>query len=74
MSAAVARSAGSMRLFTSRVAAAGGSGTRPVHELTLDGWERTMALNARTQVTTARAVLRRMLDQEPDVDGARAPS
>ncbi len=54
---------------------AGGSGRRfgdgPVHEMTLDGWERTMALNARTHVTTSRAVLRRMLGQAPDADGSR---
>ncbi len=54
---------------------AGGSGRRfgdgPVHEMTMEGWERTMALNARTHVTTSRAVLRRMLVQEPDADGSR---
>ena len=54
---------------------AGGSGRRfgdgPIHEMTMDGWERTMSLNARTHVTTSRAVLRRMLDQEPDADGSR---
>ena len=56
-------------------AVAGGSGRRfgdaPVHELTAEGWDRTMALNARSQVLTAGAVLRRMLAQEPDRDGAR---
>jgi NAD(P)-dependent dehydrogenase (short-subunit alcohol dehydrogenase family) len=56
-------------------AVAGGSGRRfgdaPVHELTADGWDRTMALNARSQVLTAGAVLRRMLAQAPDRDGAR---
>jgi NAD(P)-dependent dehydrogenase (short-subunit alcohol dehydrogenase family) len=54
---------------------AGGSGRRfgdgPVHEMTMEGWERTMSLNARTHVTTSRAVLRRMLDQAPDADGSR---
>jgi NAD(P)-dependent dehydrogenase (short-subunit alcohol dehydrogenase family) len=54
---------------------AGGSGRRfgdgPVHELTPDGWDRTMSLNARTHVTVSRPVLRQMLDQEPDADGSR---
>jgi NAD(P)-dependent dehydrogenase (short-subunit alcohol dehydrogenase family) len=54
---------------------AGGSGRRfgdnLVHELTLEGWERTMALNARTHVTASRAALRWMLDQAPDTDGQR---
>jgi NAD(P)-dependent dehydrogenase (short-subunit alcohol dehydrogenase family) len=54
---------------------AGGSGRRfgdgPVHEMTMEGWDRTMSLNARTHVTASRAVLRRMLDQEPDADGSR---
>ncbi len=54
---------------------AGGSGRRfgdgPIHELTMDGWERTMALNTRTHVTMSRAVVRRMLDQEPDADRSR---
>ena len=56
-------------------AVAGGSGRRfgdgPVHELTRDAWDRTLALNLTTQVLAARAVLRRMLDQEPDADGSR---
>jgi NAD(P)-dependent dehydrogenase (short-subunit alcohol dehydrogenase family) len=54
---------------------AGGSGRRfgdgPVHEMTMDGWERTMSLNARTHMTMSRAVLRRMMEQTPDADGAR---
>ena len=54
---------------------AGGSGRRygdnVVHEMTLDGWERTMALNARTHITASRAVLRRMLAQTPDASGQR---
>ena len=45
---------------------AGGSGRRfgdgPIHEMTMDGWERTMALNTRTHMTMSRAVVRRMLD------------
>jgi NAD(P)-dependent dehydrogenase (short-subunit alcohol dehydrogenase family) len=56
-------------------AVAGGSGRRfgdaPVHELTASGWDETLALNARSQVLTFGAVLRRMLAQEPDDTGAR---
>lgn len=54
---------------------AGGSGRRfgdgPLHTLTADAWERTLGLNARTHVLASAAVLRRMLDQEPDEDGQR---
>jgi NAD(P)-dependent dehydrogenase (short-subunit alcohol dehydrogenase family) len=54
---------------------AGGSGRRfgddVVDAMTMEGWERTMSLNARTHVTASRAVLRRMLAQEPDADGQR---
>ncbi len=54
---------------------AGGSGRRfgdgLVDQMTMDGWERTLALNARTHVTATRAVLRRMLAQERDADGQR---
>jgi len=54
---------------------AGGSGRRfgdgPVHELTADAWEATVALNLRTQVLTCAAVVRRMLAQEPNGSGTR---
>lgn len=50
-------------------AVAGGSGRRfgdgPIHALTLDGWERTLALNLTSQALTARAVVRVMRDQAP---------
>jgi NAD(P)-dependent dehydrogenase (short-subunit alcohol dehydrogenase family) len=56
-------------------AVAGGSGRRygdgPVHELTAEGWDRTMELNARSQVLTIGAVIRRMLGQRPDPSGSR---
>jgi NAD(P)-dependent dehydrogenase (short-subunit alcohol dehydrogenase family) len=56
-------------------AVAGGSGRRfgdgPIHELTADGWERTLALNLRSQALTCRAVVRQMLDQEPNGSGTR---
>lgn len=56
-------------------AVAGGSGRRYgdalAHELTAEGWDRTLELNARSQVLTIGAVLRRMLAQEPDEVGTR---
>ena len=54
---------------------AGGSGRRmgdgPLHELTTEAYEATMRLNATTHVTVTAPVLRAMLAQEPDGDGAR---
>ena len=54
---------------------AGGSGRRmgdgPLHELTPEAYEATMRLNATTHVTVTAPVLRAMLAQEPDADGAR---
>jgi len=56
-------------------AVAGGSGRRfgdgPIHELSADGWERTLAINLRTQALTCRAVVRHMLGQEPNSSGTR---
>ena len=56
-------------------AVAGGSGRRfgdgPIHELTADGWERTLALNLRSQALTCRAVIRQMLVQGPNSSGTR---
>lgn len=46
-------------------AVAGGSGRRfgdgPIHELTAEGWDRTIELNLRSQALVARAVTRAML-------------
>ena len=46
---------------------AGGSGRRfgdgPIHALTMDGWDRTLELNLRSQALVARAVTRQMLGQ-----------
>jgi NAD(P)-dependent dehydrogenase (short-subunit alcohol dehydrogenase family) len=57
------------------VALAGGSGRRfgdgPIHELTLEGWERTLEVNLRTQALTCRAAVRQMLAQEPNSSGTR---
>ncbi len=54
---------------------AGGSGRRfgdgPLHDLTLDGWTRTLDLNLVSQFLVARAVVRRMLGQEPNAAGSR---
>lgn len=56
-------------------AVAGGSGRRfgdaPVERLSAEGWDQTLALNARSQMLTIGAVLRRMLAQDPDRDGSR---
>lgn len=54
---------------------AGGSGRRfgdgPLHEVTADGWTRTLHLNLTSQFLVARAVLRRMLEQGPTAAGTR---
>jgi NAD(P)-dependent dehydrogenase (short-subunit alcohol dehydrogenase family) len=54
---------------------AGGSGRRygdgPIHELTMDGWDATLALNLRTQALVCRAVVRQMLGQAPNGSGSR---
>lgn len=54
---------------------AGGSGRRfgdgPIHELTMDGWDRTISLNLRSQAILARAVTRVMLSQLPTEVGSR---
>ena len=56
-------------------AVAGGSGRRygdgPIHELTPEGWDRTLELNLRSQAMTCRAVVRQMLAQEPNDSGTR---
>lgn len=56
-------------------AVAGGSGRRygdgPIHELTPEGWDRTIELNLRSQAMTCRAVVRQMLTQVPNDSGTR---
>jgi NAD(P)-dependent dehydrogenase (short-subunit alcohol dehydrogenase family) len=56
-------------------AVAGGSGRRfgdgRIHELTGEGWDRTLAINLRSQALTCRAVVRQMLAQEPNSSGTR---
>jgi NAD(P)-dependent dehydrogenase (short-subunit alcohol dehydrogenase family) len=54
---------------------AGGSGRRfgdgPVHEVSGDAWDATLALNLRTQALVCGAVVRRMRDQQPNASGTR---
>ena len=54
-------------------AVAGGSGRRfgdgPIHELSAEGWDRTLELNLRSQALTCRAVVRQMLAQAPNGSG-----
>jgi NAD(P)-dependent dehydrogenase (short-subunit alcohol dehydrogenase family) len=56
-------------------AVAGGSGRRfgdgPIHELSAEGWDRTLELDLRSQALTCRAVVRQMLAQEPNSSGTR---
>ena len=56
-------------------AVAGGSGRQfgdgPIHEVTAEGWDRTLASNLRSQALTCRAVVRQMLTQEPNSSGTR---
>jgi len=56
-------------------AVAGGSGRRygdgPIHTLTMEGWDRTIELNLRSQALTCRAVVRQMLGQAPNASGTR---
>jgi NAD(P)-dependent dehydrogenase (short-subunit alcohol dehydrogenase family) len=54
---------------------AGGSGRRfgdgPIHEVTGDAWDATLALNLRTQALVCSAVVRQMLSQQPNGSGTR---
>ena len=54
-------------------AAAGGSGRRfgdgPIHEVTAEGWDKTIELNLRSQALTCRAVVRQMLAQDLNGSG-----
>jgi NAD(P)-dependent dehydrogenase (short-subunit alcohol dehydrogenase family) len=56
-------------------AVAGGSGRRfgdgPIHELSADGWDKTLAINLKSQALTCRAVVRQMLGQESNSSGTR---
>jgi NAD(P)-dependent dehydrogenase (short-subunit alcohol dehydrogenase family) len=54
---------------------AGGSGRRfgdgPIHAMTGEAWDATLALNLRTQALVSGAVVRQMLAQEPHDGGTR---
>jgi NAD(P)-dependent dehydrogenase (short-subunit alcohol dehydrogenase family) len=56
-------------------AVAGGSGRRwgdgRIHELSAEGWDRTLELNLRTQALTCAAVVRQMLRQGRNTGGTR---
>jgi NAD(P)-dependent dehydrogenase (short-subunit alcohol dehydrogenase family) len=56
-------------------AAAGASGRKfgdgPIHELSAEGWDRTLGINLRSQALTCRAVVRQMLRQDPNSSGTR---
>jgi len=46
-------------------------GDGPVHEMTLDGWNQTIANNATSQFLVCRAAVRQMLAQKPAANGHR---
>jgi NAD(P)-dependent dehydrogenase (short-subunit alcohol dehydrogenase family) len=56
-------------------AVAGGSGRRfgdgPIHEVSGDAWDATLALNVKTQALICREVVGRMRAQEPNSSGTR---
>jgi NAD(P)-dependent dehydrogenase (short-subunit alcohol dehydrogenase family) len=56
-------------------AVAGGSGRRfgdgPIHEVSGDAWDATLALNLKSQALVCREVVRRMRVQEPNESGTR---
>ena len=72
---AMAAAVGFLGRIDGAFAVAGGSGRRfgdgPIHELTADGWDRTLAFNLRTQALTCRAVVRQMRGQDPNSSGTR---
>ena len=72
---AIAAAVGRFGRLDGLFAVAGGSGRRfgdgPIHELTADGWDRTLEINLRSQALTCREVVRQMLAQEPNSSGTR---
>jgi NAD(P)-dependent dehydrogenase (short-subunit alcohol dehydrogenase family) len=46
-------------------------GDGPAHEMTLDGWNLTLANNATSQFLVCRAAIRQMLSQDPAANGQR---
>jgi NAD(P)-dependent dehydrogenase (short-subunit alcohol dehydrogenase family) len=70
--ASVRRAAGRIDALYAVAGASGRPlGDGPVHRLSLEAWDGTLALNATPAFLAAREVLRAMLDQEPGPGGAR---
>jgi NAD(P)-dependent dehydrogenase (short-subunit alcohol dehydrogenase family) len=46
-------------------------GDGPLHEMSLDGWQQTLANNATSHFLVCRAAVRRMLAQQPAANGQR---
>jgi NAD(P)-dependent dehydrogenase (short-subunit alcohol dehydrogenase family) len=73
--AAFARCAEAFDRVDGLFAVAGGSGRRfgdgPIHEIPLEGWDETLALNGRPPFLSAREATRIMLDQPPSQSGSR---
>jgi NAD(P)-dependent dehydrogenase (short-subunit alcohol dehydrogenase family) len=46
-------------------------GDGPAHEMTLDGWNQTMANNATSQFLVCRAAIKQMLAQDPAANGSK---
>ncbi len=73
--AAVGRAAATWGRLDALFAVAGGSGRRfgdgPLDEITVDGWEATLALNLLPPFLAVRETLRVMLGQEPGASGNR---
>jgi NAD(P)-dependent dehydrogenase (short-subunit alcohol dehydrogenase family) len=63
------RTAAHVERLVGEIRAVGGGGR--IHELTTEGWDRTIELNLRSQALVSRAVVRRMLGQEPNPSGTR---
>jgi NAD(P)-dependent dehydrogenase (short-subunit alcohol dehydrogenase family) len=57
------------------VAVAGGSGRRygdgPLHDVSIEGWDRTVALNGLPAFLASREAIRHMSEQDPDSGGSR---
>lgn len=71
IAAAVARFGRIDGLFAVAGGSGRGYGDGPIHELTAEGWDRTLEINLRSQALTCRAVVRQMLTQEPNSSGTR---
>lgn len=73
--AAVAAAAERFGRIDALFSAAGGSGRPfgdgPIHAMTADAWDQTLALNLRTHALVAARVIRVMRDQPLDPDGSR---